>query len=144
MPLMIRRSGLRNLAGPARRLGDLTAMFVLIARLLVLGIALLPAGPTQAQAQASVPPERVKQLFELLDDPSVRAWVAEQRNQGAGSTAAPAAAGDSPADASSDAVAAPGQMNTMASSTLDRIRHHIERIMRTLPCLLYTSDAADE
>ena len=110
-------------------------MFVLIARLLVLGIALLPAGPTQAQAQASVPPERVKQLFELLDDPSVRAWVAEQRNQGAGSTAAPAAAGDSPADASSDAVAAPGQMNTMASSTLDRIKHHIERIVRTLPSL---------
>ncbi|TJW32003.1 MAG: mechanosensitive ion channel family protein, partial [Mesorhizobium sp.] len=33
------------------------------------------------------------------------------------------------------AVAAPGQMNTMASSTLDRIRHHIERIVRTLPLL---------
>ncbi|RNJ41061.1 mechanosensitive ion channel family protein, partial [Mesorhizobium japonicum] len=84
---------------------------------------------------ATVPPERVKQLFELLDDPSVKAWMAEQQNQDAGSTAAPAGAETSPANASSDAVAAPGQMNTMASSTLDRIKHHIERIVRTLPLL---------
>ncbi|MFK0691428.1 mechanosensitive ion channel family protein [Mesorhizobium sp. IMUNJ 23033] len=108
-------------------------MFVLVASPIVFGIALLLAGP--AQAQATVPPERVKQLFELLDDPSVKAWVAEQRNQGAGSTEAPAGAGASPAAASSDAVVAPGQMNTMASSTLDRIKHHIERIVRTLPLL---------
>ncbi|TKB98130.1 MAG: mechanosensitive ion channel family protein [Mesorhizobium sp.] len=110
-------------------------MFALIARPLVFGIALLLAGQAEAQAPATVPPERVKQLFELLDDPSVKAWVAEQRNQDAGSTGAPAEAGASPADASSDAVDAPGQMNTMASSTLDRIRHHIERIVRTLPLL---------
>ncbi|RAZ90946.1 mechanosensitive ion channel family protein [Mesorhizobium hawassense] len=112
-------------------------MLVLIARSLVPGVvALLLAGPAQAQAPATVPPERVKQLFELLDDPSVKAWVAEQRNQGAGSTGAPAAAAAAPpADASSDAVAAPGQMNTMASSTLDRIKHHIEKIMQTLPLL---------
>ncbi|TJW48789.1 MAG: mechanosensitive ion channel family protein, partial [Mesorhizobium sp.] len=95
-------------------------MLVLIARPLVLGIALLLAGPAQAQAPAPVPPERVKQLFELLDDPSVKAWVAEQRNRDAGSSGAPAEAGASPNDASSGAVAAPGQMNTMASSTLDR------------------------
>ena len=110
-------------------------MFVLIAGPLLLGIALLLTGPAQAQAPATVPPERVKQLFELLDDPSVKAWVAEQRNQGAGSTGAPAEAGASPAAASSDAVVAPGQMNTMASSTLDRIKHHIVRIVRTLPLL---------
>ncbi|WP_244604736.1 mechanosensitive ion channel family protein, partial [Mesorhizobium japonicum] len=61
--------------------------------------------------------------------------MAEQQNQDAGSTAAPAGAETSPANASSDAVAAPGQMNTMASSTLDRIKHHIERIVRTLPLL---------
>lgn len=135
MPLMIRRLGARNPARPARRLQYLTAMFVLIARPLVFAIALLLAGPALAQAPATVPPEKVKQLFELFDDPSVKAWVAEQRNQDAGSTAAPAAAGASPADASSDAAAAPGQMNTMASSTLDRIKHHIERIVRTLPSL---------
>ena len=76
MPLMIRRLGARNLARPARCLGDLTAMFVLIARPLVFGIALLLAGQAQAQAPTTVPPERVKQLFELLDDPSVKAWVA--------------------------------------------------------------------
>ncbi|RWK07400.1 mechanosensitive ion channel family protein [Mesorhizobium sp.] len=110
-------------------------MFVLIARPLVFGIALLLAGSAQAQAPATVPPDRVKQLFELLDDPSVKAWVAEQRNKDAGSTGAPAPAGASPAGASSDAVAKPGQMNTMASSTLDRIKHHIERIVRTLPLL---------
>ncbi|MGX5831098.1 mechanosensitive ion channel family protein [Mesorhizobium sp. 43Arga] len=110
-------------------------MFVLIARLLVLGIALWLAGPAQAQAPTTVAPEKVKQLFELLNDPSVKAWVAEQRNQDAGSKGAPAAAGASPADAPSDAMAAPGQMNTMASSTLDRIKHHIERIMRTVPSL---------
>ncbi|MGX9176618.1 mechanosensitive ion channel family protein [Mesorhizobium sp. BHbdii] len=110
-------------------------MFVLIARPLVFGIALLLAGPAQAQAPATVPPERVKQLFDLLDDPSVKAWVAEQRNQDAGSTGAPAEAGASPTDTSSDAVAAPGQMNTMASSTLDRIRHHIGTIVQTLPLL---------
>ncbi|TPM19974.1 mechanosensitive ion channel family protein [Mesorhizobium sp. B2-3-5] len=110
-------------------------MFALIARPLVFGIALLLAGPTQAQAPASVPTEKVKQLFELLDDPSVKAWVAAQRNQDAGATQAPAEAGASPAGVSSDAVAAPGQMNTMASSMLDRIRHHIERIGRTLPSL---------
>ncbi|AZO11434.1 mechanosensitive ion channel family protein [Mesorhizobium sp. M3A.F.Ca.ET.080.04.2.1] len=107
-------------------------MLVLIARLLIIGIALLLAGPAKAQAPAPVPPERVKQLFDLLDDPSVKAWVAEQRDRAAGTTGAKAAA--SPAGASSDAVA-PGQMNTMASSTLDRIRHHIERIVRTLPLL---------
>ncbi|MER9401501.1 mechanosensitive ion channel family protein [Mesorhizobium sp. M0615] len=110
-------------------------MFVLIAGPLVFAIALLLAGQAQAQATATVPPERVKQLFELLDDPSVKAWVAEQRNQDAGSTGAPAEAGASPADASSDAVTPPGQMNTMASSTLDRIKRHIERIVRTLPLL---------
>ncbi|RXT37671.1 hypothetical protein B5V01_27895, partial [Mesorhizobium erdmanii] len=96
-------------------------MFALIARPLIFGIAILLAGPAQAQSPATVPPERVKQLFELLDDPSVKAWMAEQQNQDAGSTAAPAGAETSPANASSDAVAAPGQMNTMASSTLDRI-----------------------
>ncbi|MDG4884012.1 mechanosensitive ion channel family protein [Mesorhizobium sp. WSM4884] len=110
-------------------------MFVLVARPLVFGIALLLAGQAQAQAPATVPPERVKQLFELLDDPSVKAWVAEQRKQGSGATGAPAEAGASPADTSSDAVAAPGQMNTMASSALDRIKHHIQRIVRTLPLL---------
>src|SRR4051794_9369300 len=135
MPLMIGQLGARNLGSRARRFGDLTAMFVLLARLLVFGIALLLAGPVQAQAPATVPPERVKQLFELLDDPSVKAWVAEQRNQGAWSTGTPAEAGASPTDASSGAVAAPGQMKTMASSTLDRIRHQIERIVRTLPLL---------
>lgn len=124
------------MAHPARRLGDLRAMFVLVARSLVVGIALLLAGQAQAQAPATVPPERVKQLFELLDDPTVKAWVAEQRNQDAGSTGAPAEAGASPTDASSGAVAPPGQMNTMASSTLDRIKHHIEKIVRTLPLLL--------
>ncbi len=116
----------------ARHPEYLAAMFVLIAGPLVVGIALFLAGPAQAQAPASVPPEKVKQLFELLDDPSVKAWMAEQRNPDAGSTGAPAVAG---AGASSDAVAAPGQMNTMASSTLDRIKHHIERIVRTLPSL---------
>ncbi|TGS09365.1 mechanosensitive ion channel family protein [Mesorhizobium sp. M2E.F.Ca.ET.209.01.1.1] len=110
-------------------------MFVLIAGPLVFGIALLLAGPAQAQATATVPPEKVKQLFELLDDPSVKAWVAEQRKQDAGSTGEPAAAGASPSGASSDAAAAPGRMNTMASSMLDRIKHHIERIVRTLPSL---------
>ncbi|MER9257595.1 mechanosensitive ion channel family protein [Mesorhizobium sp. M0619] len=131
MLLMKRRLGAREPARPARRPGNLTAMFVLIAGPLVLGIALLLAGPAQAQAPAAVTPDKVKQLFELLDDPSVKAWVAEQRNQGAGSTEAPAETGAPPADA----VAAPGQMNTMASSTLDRIKHHIEKIVRTLPSL---------
>ncbi|MER8743590.1 mechanosensitive ion channel family protein [Mesorhizobium sp. M1004] len=131
MLLMKRRLGAREPARPARRPGNLTAMFVLIAGPLVLGIALLLAGPAQAQAPAAVTPDKVKQLFELLDDPSVKAWVAEQRNQGAGSTEAPAETSAPPADA----VPAPGQMNTMASSTLDRIKHHIEKIVRTLPSL---------
>ncbi|WFP75913.1 mechanosensitive ion channel family protein [Mesorhizobium sp. WSM4906] len=135
MPLMIRRLGAKNSARPARRLGDLTAMFVLVARPLVFGIALLLAGPALAQAPAAVPPEKVNQLFELLDDPSVKAWVAEQRKQGSGATGAPVEAGASPAGASPDTAAAPGQMNTMASSALDRIKHHIERIVRTLPLL---------
>ncbi|MDX8520311.1 mechanosensitive ion channel family protein [Mesorhizobium dulcispinae] len=108
-------------------------MLVLTAGPLVFGIALWLAGP--AQAQATVPPEKVKQLFELFDDPSVKAWMAEQRNRDAASAGAPAGAEASPANASSDAAAAPGQMNTMASSTLDRIKHHIERIVRTLPLL---------
>lgn len=135
MPLMIRRLGARYLARATQRLRHLSAVFVLAARALVVGMALLLAGQAQAQAPATVPPEKVKQLFELLDDPSVKAWVAEQRNQDVGPIGAPAKAGASPADASSDAVAAPGRMNTMASSTLDRIKHHIERIVQTLPLL---------
>ncbi|MER8902484.1 mechanosensitive ion channel family protein [Mesorhizobium sp. M0772] len=131
MLLMKRRLGAREPARPARRPGNLTAMFVLIAGPLVLGIALLLASPAQAQAPAAVTPDKVKQLFELLDDPSVKAWVAEQRNPAAGSTEAPAAASTPRADAA----AAPGQMNTMASSTLDRIKHHIEKIVRTVPTL---------
>ncbi|MHB9434301.1 MULTISPECIES: hypothetical protein [unclassified Mesorhizobium] len=131
MLLMNRRLGASKLARPARRLGGLTTKFALIAGSFVLGIALLLAGPAQAQSPAAVAPDKVKQLFELLDDPSVKAWVAEQRNPAAGSTEAPAAAGAPPADA----VAAPGQMNTMASSTLDRIKHHIEKIVRTVPTL---------
>ncbi|MGX5846165.1 mechanosensitive ion channel family protein [Mesorhizobium sp. PL10] len=110
-------------------------MFVLIARLLVFGIALLSAAQAYAQTPAAAPPERVNQLFELLDDPSVKAWVAEQRNQDSGSTKTPAGAGAPPADTSGDTAAVPGQMNTMASSTLDRIKHHIEKIVRTLPSL---------
>lgn len=135
MRLIIRRLGTRNLARPTQPLRHLGAMFVLVARQLIFGIALLLAGPAQAQAPATVPPERVKQLLELLDDASVKAWMAEQRNQDAGSTRAPAGAGASPADASSGAAAASGQMNTMASSTLDMIRDHIGRIVRTLPLL---------
>ncbi|MER8491747.1 mechanosensitive ion channel family protein [Mesorhizobium australicum] len=135
MRLIIRRLGTRNLARPTQPLRQLGAMFVLVARQLIFGIALLLAGPAQAQAPATVPPERVKQLLELLDDASVKAWMAEQRNQDAGSTRAPAGAGASPADASSGAAAASGQMNTMASSTLDMIRDHIGRIVRTLPLL---------
>ncbi|MER9168339.1 mechanosensitive ion channel family protein [Mesorhizobium australicum] len=135
MRLIIRRLGTRNLARPTQPLRHLGTMFVLVARQLIFGIALLLAGPAQAQAQATVPPEKVKQLFELLDDASVKAWMAEQRNQDAGSTRAPAGAGASPADASSGAAAASGQMNTMASSTLDMIRDHIGRIVRTLPLL---------
>ncbi|UCI05665.1 mechanosensitive ion channel family protein [Mesorhizobium sp. B1-1-8] len=131
MTRITRRLGARTLAHPA----DLIAMFVLIARPLAFGIALLLAGPTQAQAPASVPPERVKQLFELLGDPSVKAWVTEQHNQESKSTGGTAQAGIAPAGASSDAVAAPGRMNTMASSMLDRIRHHFQRIVRTLPLL---------
>ncbi|MER8920562.1 mechanosensitive ion channel family protein [Mesorhizobium sp. M0802] len=131
MLLMKRRLGASKLARPARRPGGLTTMFALIAGPLILGIALLLAGPAQAQSPAAVAPDKVKQLFELLDDPSVKAWVAEQRNPAAGSTEAPAEAGAPPADA----VAAPSQMNTMASSTLDRIKHHIEKIMRTVPTL---------
>ncbi|TGT22382.1 mechanosensitive ion channel family protein, partial [Mesorhizobium sp. M4B.F.Ca.ET.172.01.1.1] len=84
-------------------------MLVRIAGPFVFGIALLLAGPSQAQAPATVPPEKVKQLFELLDDPSVKAWVAEQRKQDAGPTGAPAAAGASPSGASSAAVSAPGR-----------------------------------
>ncbi|WP_246673735.1 mechanosensitive ion channel family protein [Mesorhizobium sp. B2-3-13] len=135
MPLMIRRLGAKYLARPTQRLRHLGAMFVLVARALIVGIALLLAGQAEAQAPATVPPERVKQLFELLDDASVKAWVAEQRNQDAGSTRAPAETGASPADAPSGAATAPGQMNTMASSTLDMIRHHIGIIVHTLPLL---------
>ncbi|RUW04144.1 MAG: mechanosensitive ion channel family protein [Mesorhizobium sp.] len=108
-------------------------MLVLLARPLILAAAL--AGPALAQTPGTVPPEKVKQLFELLDDPSVKAWVAEQRNQAAGSAGAPAPAGASPVGASSEPQAAPGQMNTMASSMLDRIKHHVERIVQTLPLL---------
>ncbi|WP_210237944.1 hypothetical protein, partial [Mesorhizobium sp. M2D.F.Ca.ET.223.01.1.1] len=60
MPLMIRRLRARNPARPARRLGNLAALFVLIAGPLVFGVALLLAGPAQAQATATVPPEKVK------------------------------------------------------------------------------------
>ncbi|OWK19312.1 hypothetical protein AJ88_44985 [Mesorhizobium amorphae CCBAU 01583] len=138
---MIGRLGARKLARPARHPGYLTAKFVLVASPIVFGIALLLAGPAQAQAPATVPPERVKQLFELLDDPSVKAWVAEQRNQGAGSTEAPAEAGASPAAASSDAVVAPGQMNTMASSTLDRIKIISKESCEPCPCCQASSRA---
>lgn len=55
----------------AHRLADMPAMFSVIAGSLVVGIALFLASP--AQAQAPVPPEKVKQLFELVDDPSVKA-----------------------------------------------------------------------
>jgi small-conductance mechanosensitive channel len=106
-------------------------MLALVAGPLVLGIALLLSGPVQAQSPATAPPEKVKQLFELLDDPSVKAWVAEQRSKNPGSNGTPAEASAPPAAAA----AAPGQMNTMASSTLDRIKHHIEKIVLTLPSL---------
>jgi small-conductance mechanosensitive channel len=87
-------------------------------------LAMLGTGlPTQAQTSdvPAGPPPKVQELLRLLDDPSVRDWVAQQKAPDNAQAAAPAASGD---------MMAP-------SSYMDRrlveIRQHIGNLVMAVP-----------
>ncbi|WP_158553232.1 MULTISPECIES: mechanosensitive ion channel family protein [Mesorhizobium] len=79
--------------------------------------------PAFSQAQSAPSPEKVDQLIQLLSDPTVKDWLAKQSSQAAQpADAAPA----QPDDAMS---------KSMVSTGLERIREHVQRIIRAVPQL---------
>jgi small-conductance mechanosensitive channel len=99
-----------------RRSNLRTALALLLA--LLFGLA----APAFAQTDAP-PPEKVDQLIKLLADPTVKDWLAKQTQD-----TAPAA------DKNNQAT--DGSMEpSMVSSTLDRIKAHLQRIAAAWPLL---------
>jgi small-conductance mechanosensitive channel len=92
---------------------------------------MLLAGIAAAQAQeAAAPPENVQQLLRLLDDPDVRAWIAQQK------------AADDPASETAQPAAMPtpaAQENMHAgryvAHRLQQIRQHIDQVIAAMPQL---------
>ena len=105
---------------PLRRFGLLSVLSALFAVLLAL------APPASAQTDPAIqapPPEKVDQLIKLLADPSVKEWLAKQV-QGA----------NLPADSEQPANAGEKEQS-MVSSTLDRIKAHLQRTAVAWPGL---------
>lgn len=103
-----------------RRFGLLPVLGILFAAFFTLA---LPASG-QTGTAAGPPPEKVDQLIKLLDDPSVKAWLAQQLQAGnPGGAGAPAGAGPE------------GMQPSVVSSTLDRIKQHLARIAEAWPGL---------
>ncbi|WP_119391819.1 mechanosensitive ion channel domain-containing protein [Taklimakanibacter lacteus] len=96
---------------------------VFLAVLLAAFLAVGPAARGQTKPVADPPPEKVDQLIKLLADPSVRDWLARQL---------PTA---SPPDATAADQPAPAMEQSMVSSMLDRIKHHVGRITAAWPGL---------
>ena len=100
-----------------RRFGLLSVLGILLAALLTFA---LPASG-QTDPAVAPPPEKVDQLIKLLDDPTVKEWLAKQLQ-----SANPPATADT----------GPGGMEpSMVSSMLDRIKRHLERIATAWPGL---------
>jgi len=95
---------------------------VLLGVLLAVLLAAAPSVRAQTNPAAEPPPEKVDQLIKLLADPSVRDWLAKQLPA---ATAPDASAAETP----------PAMEQSMVSSTLDRIRHHLGRIAMAWPAL---------
>lgn len=100
-------------------LTTLAALFIWVA---------LPASSVLAQTTSPAPPpDKVDQLIKLLDDPSVKEWLAKQVQNPQGASVAPATTPPS---------TAPGGMEQgMMSSGLDRVKHHVTRILNAFPQL---------
>lgn len=84
---------------------------------LIFLLAVVPgAAPAFAQ---SPPPERINTLIELLNDPAVKAWLAEQSAKTAAAKSTPPAAAATP----------------MLSDVLSRIRAHLDELTAAVPRL---------
>lgn len=101
-----------------RRSVPARAMLILFALLI-----LFPVLSAPVSAQVSTPtPEKVDQLLGLLDDPTVKEWLAARR--------APAAA------AAEDAAVPPADSDQgMMSSALDRVKTHLTRLAHAWPLM---------
>jgi small-conductance mechanosensitive channel len=95
---------------------------VLLGVLLAVLLAAAPSVRAQTNPAAEPPPEKVDQLIKLLADPAVRDWLAKQLPA---ATAPDVGAADTP----------PAMEQSMVSSALDRIKHHLGRIAMAWPAL---------
>lgn len=104
----------------SHRFGSFSFLCILFAAFFAL------ASPVSGQTNptAEPPPEKVDQLVRLLADPAVKEWLAKQL-QTANPPNASATADTKP----------PGMEPSMVSSTLDRIKRHLERIAMAWPGL---------
>lgn len=106
-----------------RRSVPARAMFALLAILFM-----LPVLATPVLAQVSAPaPEKVDQLLGLLDDPTVKEWLAARRAQPPAEEAAVP-----PVDSDQG----------MMSSALDRVKAHLTRLAHTWPLMPQRFDTA--
>lgn len=92
----------------------------------------------QSADPAAPPPEKVDQLIKLLDDPAVKEWLAEQAQPPVAATPPATPLGTPPAASPPEATppTASGEMEQgMMSSGLDRVKHHVTRIINAFPQL---------
>ncbi|MGV1764251.1 mechanosensitive ion channel domain-containing protein [Rhizobium rhizogenes] len=88
-------------------------------------VALAQSAATTPAAVAAPPPEKVRELIQLMNEPDVKQWLAAQVNTTSSTTAAPA----------SDPGMGGGQMSEL-SDTLGHTRRHLETVsgaVMTLP-----------
>lgn len=108
-----------------RRSVPARAMLALLAILFIFPVLSAPA-----LAQVSAPaPDKVEQLLDLLDDPTVKEWLAARR---------------APAAAAADDAAVPvvDSEQGMMSSALDRVKAHLTRLAHTWPLIPQRFDTA--
>lgn len=118
MQLSVPGKSLVPLDGPLTILRHL-GLSVLLSVLFSAFFAMGSVAWAQTQPVAEPPPEKVDQLIQLLADPSVRDWLARQLP----SANPPDAAAEPP----------PAMEQSMVSSMLDRIKHHVGRIAAAWP-----------
>lgn len=85
------------------------------------------AAQTGAPPAPAAEPDKVAQFLQLLDDPAVKQWLSEQIKAPTLPAASPPAAAQTPP--------ADGMQPSMVSSSLDRIKAHVERLIAAIPGL---------
>ena len=123
---------MRNVGGCRWTIGGL--LFCLF--VLAVPVAVFAQNAAVPQS-ATPPPDKIRELIQLLNEPDVRQWLSTQLNN------QPASAGDKSATAGDPAPADGNQMSVL-SGMLGHTRHHLELVSGAAMTLPYEVMAASE